>query len=194
MLITKTEIGLRVLKDRSVRLTPLQRAIFVMVDGRRTIDDILSATAPMGATMDDFNVLFAHGLVADAAPEPEPVQLEQEQDAAGEEANAAQADERQQPLTDQERYAQAYPIAARLSSGLGLRGFRLNLAVEGARDLAALKQVAQRIRDAVGPAKFAELDHALNHEDDSEFGEFGEFTDFDDMPDGADSSLLDEPK
>ncbi len=33
MFITKTETGLRVLKDRSIRLTALQRALFVMVDG-----------------------------------------------------------------------------------------------------------------------------------------------------------------
>ena len=174
MFITKTETGLRVLKDRSVPLTPLQRAIFVMVDGRRTIEEILSATAAIGATMDEVNVLFAHGLVADAAPALT---------AALEEADAAdlEAEQRHRDRNDQERYAQAYPIASRLTSALGLRGFRLNLAVEGAKDLAALKLVSHRIREAVGPAKFAELDHALNHEDDTEFDNF------DDMLDGVDS-------
>lgn len=187
MFITKTETGLRVLKDRSVRLTPVQRAIFVMVDGRRAIDDILAATTAMGATMDDFNVLFAHGLVADAEParapdrDPEPEPEPPAQASAGAEAGPGR-----QALADQERYAQAYPIATRLTSGLGLRGFRLNLAVEGARDLATLKQVSQRIREAVGPAKFAELDHALNHEEDSEFNAF------DDLLDGMESSLDEE--
>lgn len=173
MFITKTETGLRVLKDRSIRLTPLQRAIFVMVDGRRTIEEILAATATIGATMDDVNVLFSHGLVADAAPALT---------SALEEADAIDYEaQRRRDQDDQQRFAQAYPIAARLVAGLGLRGFRLNLALEGAKDLVALKQVAHRIREAVGPAKFAELDHALNHEDDTEFD------DFEDMLDGVDS-------
>ena len=165
MFITKTETGLRVLKDRSIRLTPLQRALFVMVDGRRTMEEILAATAPMGGTMDDINVLFAHGLVTDAAPAL--TSALREADAAD-----AAAEQRHRSRTDQERYAEAYPIATRLTSGLGLRGFRLNLAVEGAKDLAALKQVSQRIREAVGPAKFSELDRALNHGQDSEFEDF----------------------
>ncbi|MEP6824135.1 MAG: hypothetical protein ABI919_04910 [Ramlibacter sp.] len=181
MFITKTEAGLRVLKDRSIRLTPLQRAIFVMVDGRRTLEEILAATAAMGSTVDDMNALFAHGLVADAAPAL--TAALREADDADEEA-----EQRHRARTDQERYAEAYPIATRLTSGLGLRGFRLNLAVEGAGDLAALKQVAEKIHDAVGPAKFAELDRALNHEDDSDFGES------DDLLDDPDSSSPDAEK
>jgi hypothetical protein len=43
-----------------------------------------------------------------------------------------------------------------------LRGFRLNLAVEGATNYEQLVAVAPKIRDAVGPDKFKPLDDALN--------------------------------
>ena len=48
-----------------------------------------------------------------------------------------------------------------LTAGLGLRGFRLNLAVEGASGFEQLAELAPRIRDAVGEAKYASLQKAL---------------------------------
>lgn len=56
----------------------------------------------------------------------------------------------------------AYPIATRVTAALGLRGFRLHLAVEAAGDLVTLKELAPRIMEAVGAKKFQELDEALN--------------------------------
>jgi hypothetical protein len=44
---------------------------------------------------------------------------------------------------------------------LGLRGFRLNLAVEAASDLDKLKEIAPKIKAAVGPEKYLELENAL---------------------------------
>ena len=64
-------------------------------------------------------------------------------------------------LGAQAHYSKAYPIATRLTAGLGLRGFRLNLAVEAAADLDKLKELAPKIREAVGPEKFLELENAL---------------------------------
>ena len=61
----------------------------------------------------------------------------------------------------QARYSKAYPIAIRLTAALGLRGFRLNLAVEGAGNLDKLKELAPKIKEAVGPEKFLELENAL---------------------------------
>ena len=64
-------------------------------------------------------------------------------------------------MTAQAQYAKAYPIAVRLTSNLGLRGFRLNLAVESSRDLEALKDLGSKIKEAVGVEKFRELEDAL---------------------------------
>jgi hypothetical protein len=48
-----------------------------------------------------------------------------------------------------------------LTGGLGLRGFRLNLAVEGTSSYEELLALAPKIRASVGPEKAAILDRAL---------------------------------
>jgi len=155
MLIVKTEAGHRVMKDRSIPLTPRQRSAFILFDGKRTLEQVLSATAVTGVTREDIDKLFELGLVMDAAPQ---------ETAAEVAAAAAQAAavEHHKHRTPQERYAEAYPIATRLTAGLGLRGFRLNLAVEAAGSYEQLLEVAPKIREAVGPEKYAPLDDALN--------------------------------
>jgi hypothetical protein len=155
MIIAKTEAGQRVLKDRSVSLTPRQRSVFILIDGKRTVDQLLAATAAAGVTREDMDKLLELGLVADAAPEATARQ-------AVATAAAAQAVQDHKHRTAQERYSEAYPIATRLTAELGLRGFRLNLAVEGATNYEALAQLAPKIREAVGPDKFQALDNALN--------------------------------
>ena len=155
MLIAKTAAGQQVLKDRSVALTPRQRSALILCDGKRTLAELLAATAAAGVTRDDVDKLMELGLVADAAPAETAAEL------AAVQAEAA-AVEQHKHRTPQERYAEAYPIASKLTSGLGLRGFRLNLAVEGATTYEQLLEVAPRIREAVGPDKYRPLDNALN--------------------------------
>jgi hypothetical protein len=155
MLIAKTEAGLRVMKDRSTPLTPRQRSAFILIDGKRTLDQVLAATAPAGVTREDVDKLFELGLIVDTAPEKTAAAREVVR------ADAA-AVEHHKHRTAQERYAEAYPIATKLTAALGLRGFRLNLAVEAALNYEQLLLVAPKIRDAVGNERFRPLDNALN--------------------------------
>lgn len=155
MLIVKTEVGHRVMKDRSVALTPRQRAAFILFDGKRTLTEVLAATAPAGVTREDVDKLFELGLVVDSTPQ----ETAAEQAAAQAKAEAIQHHKERSP---QERYAEAYPIATQLTASLGLRGFRLNLAVEGASTYEQLLEVAPKIREAVGPERYKPLDNALN--------------------------------
>lgn len=155
MLIVKTESGHRVMKDRSVPLTPRQRSAFILFDGKRTVEDVLKVTGTTGVTREDIYKLVELGLLSDAAPQETAAQ------AAAADA-VAQAVEQHKHRTPQERYAEAYPIATKLTAGLGLRGFRLNLAVEGATSYEQLLEVAPKIREAVGPEKYQPLDNALN--------------------------------
>ena len=144
MIPVKTSAGQQVLKDRSVTLTPRQRAVFILIDGKRSLDDVLQSTAAAGVTREDVDRLFELGLVADSSP-------------AIELAAAPAAD----PRTPQQRYAEAYPIATKLTASLGLRGVRLNLAVEGATSYEDLLALSPKIRDAVCAEKFAPLAKAL---------------------------------
>jgi hypothetical protein len=60
-----------------------------------------------------------------------------------------------------ERYQQAYPLAVKLVAGLGLRGFRLNLAVEAAGSYEQLLELFPKIQDAVGAREAKALEAAL---------------------------------
>ncbi len=166
MIYAKTELGQTAFHDRSIALSPRQRSAFIMFDGKRSDTDVLKATAGLGVTPDDVSHMLSLGLlapsegasaaaiaaalVAAAAPaEPAP--------AAPPNVTAAA----RPTLSAQEHYSRAYPIATRLTAALGLRGFRLNLAVEAAGDLAKLQELAPKIKEAVGPEKFRELEDAL---------------------------------
>jgi hypothetical protein len=157
MIYTKTELGQSALQNRSLALTPRQRSAFIMFDGKRSTDEVLKATAGLGVTEDDVNHLVSLGLLAASAVASSAVAEPQR---AASPATSQNPDGT--PTQDaQEHYSRAYPVATRLTAGLGLRGFRLNLAVEAAGDLEKLKELAPRIREAVGPEKFRELERAL---------------------------------
>lgn len=155
MSIVKTEAGLQVMKDRSVPLTPRQRSVFILIDGKRSMQELLTASAAMGVAPEDIEQLFELGLITDSAPRSSPAET-----ASTVAQEDASKDAARSPM---QRYQEAYPIATRLTAALGLRGFRLNLAVEAAGNYEQLLELAPRIREAVGADKFAALDRALNH-------------------------------
>ena len=66
-------------------------------------------------------------------------------------------------LSAQEQYSKAHPIALRLTADLGLKGFRLNLAVEAAGDVDELRALAPTIAAAVGVEKSRELQGSLDY-------------------------------
>ena len=169
MVLVKTPAGQEALKHRHGSLSSRQRSAFILFDGKRTTGEILAATAAMGITQDDVQAMVAQGLLA-------PVGGQMPAAAANPVAGPATPALAEAPATDlgtvaspvegsgrspMERYQAAYPIATELTAGLGLRGFRLNLAVEGAGSFEDLAALAPKIREAVGDAKFERLDKAL---------------------------------
>ena len=162
--LVKSEAGQKVLKDRSVPLSPRQRAAFILFDGSKTVDQVLAATGAVGVTREDIDYLLQLGLLELPSGAAAPVLTPPA--AAPVPAPAAQPKPQEAPAspgerTPQERYQAAYPIATRLTAGLGLRGFRLNLAVEQAMNYQQLCEVAPRIKDAVPPGAYLELHRAL---------------------------------
>jgi hypothetical protein len=106
-----------------------------------------------GVAPEDVERLFELGLVVDTEVSAKP--------GAGAEPWIDTAAQPLPELTPQQRYAAAYPIAIRLTAGLGLRGVRLNLAVEAATCYEDLLALSGKIRDAVGAEKFIPLREAL---------------------------------
>ena len=168
MIYTKSETGHQVIKDRSVPLSPRQRSAFILFDGKRSVDNVLAATAGLGVTREDIQYMADQGLLVPrpsaasaplaAAASPAALPAANGADISPAAAAPAATSDR----SAQQRYQDAYPIATQLTAGLGLRGFRLNLAVEGAGSFEKLLELAPKIRDAVGADKYASLDKALN--------------------------------
>jgi hypothetical protein len=164
MVFIKTQAGHQVMKDRSVPLTPRQRSAFIVIDGKHDLNEVLAATAAMGVTRDDILHLRDLGLLTELVKSPEPsitttpTPLQADTQSLPAELTQAQHTSARSP---QQRYHDAIPIATKLTAALGLRGFRLNLAVQSASDYDALVKVAARIRESVGSAKCAALDNAL---------------------------------
>ena len=165
MIYSKTLLGQSALQSRSVPLTPRQRSAFILFDGKREIHEVLKATAGLGVTPDDVSHLESLGLLAPVtgATAMSVPGANADKTGAGVPSSAALSVNADglPTVSAQAHYSKAYPIATRLTARLGLRGFRLNLAVEAAGDIDKLKELAPKIREAVGAEKFLELENAL---------------------------------
>ena len=184
MILVKTQAGQQMFKDRSVRLTPRQRSAFILFDGKRTVGDVLECGMGIGQT--DIDQMIELGLLGEVGDASEPsansAKVAPSQPAAltvvpKSASTASPAAPSVAPSTPaapvasvsvsgsgrstQLRYQEAYPIATRLTAGLGLRGFRLNLSVEGATTYEQLAALAPKIKAAVGDEKAAALERAL---------------------------------
>ena len=156
MIYTKTELGQSAMHSRAIPLTPRQRSAFIMFDGKRSLEEVLKVTAGLQVTAEDVQHMVGLGLLAAAA-----VAATAAVAVAVAPPESARNADGSPTLSAQEHYQRAYPVAIRLTAGLGLRGFRLNLAVEAAGDITKLQELAPKIKDAVGPEKFLELHRAL---------------------------------
>lgn len=174
MILVKTEAGQQMFKDRSVRLTPRQRSAFILFDGKRSVSEVLEAG--MGIGREDIDQMVELGLLGrvggmaeaanagtvamPASPPPLPARQPERPVAATPQVEAS-ATPAVESRTAQQRYKDAYPIATQLTGSLGLRGFRLNLSVEGTSTYEELLALAPKIRAAVGEDKAVVLDRAL---------------------------------
>ena len=156
MIYVKTQAGQQALKERHASLPPRQRSAFILFDGKRTVAQVLEATASMGITAQDVQGMLDQGLLevlsASAAAAAAAAASAAPASGFGAEAFRSSGD----------RYQDAYRIATELTSGLGLRGLPLTLAVDSAGGYRELVALAPKIRAAVGDVKFARLEQALN--------------------------------
>ncbi len=151
-------------------LSARQRSAFIMFDGVKSIEQVLTASVGLGIARSDVDQMVANGLLVEAATSAHnsgpvaaslPVSASA-QPAVGVEARTSRSEP--QPVgqrTNQERYAQAWPLATKLTAAMGIRGFRLNLAIEAAGGYDDLLALLPKIQAAVGPEKAADFERAL---------------------------------
>ncbi|MBS3019790.1 hypothetical protein DJFAAGMI_02543 [Comamonas sp. PE63] len=153
MYLVKTPEGQQAFKERHADLSQRLRSAFLLFDGQRSLMQVLEATSALGVVKDDILALVDRGWLA-----------------TRESSAAASASESGSPSlapaelgsgVGQKRYQKAYPMAVSITGALGLKGFRLNLAVEAAMGYEQLVELAPRIRDAAGDKAYMPLHRAL---------------------------------
>ncbi len=148
----KTEAGQLAFKQRSPEMSARQRSAFLQFDGQRKLAEVLSTMAGLGVTEGDVLDMVGKGFLTPAESTSSPP------------ATAPDTTGGSHALTPEEKarcYQAAYPIAIRLTAGMGLRGFRLNLAVEGAGGYDDLLKLIPSLNQALGEAATFELRQAL---------------------------------
>ncbi len=161
MRLSKTPIGQKKFKDRSVPLTLSQRAAFIIFDGQRTVADVLEETQGLGLGIDDIaRMVQLHFLAPTGVQEVFTVSKFQATEFLKySDENAELLVEIESTIEPEivaielsllERHQRAHPIALALVSKLGLRAFRLNALVRAANDAPELLLLLPRIEAAVG--------------------------------------------
>lgn len=166
MILVKTDLGQQALKNRAgIPMSFGQRQAFILFNGQRSVDEVLATG--LGVKRDELDDLVVRGLLRpasglasnafrfDVAP-PQPPSAAPNREPAP--VLNARVDA---VRTAAQKYQDAYPIATRLTASLGLRGFRLNLAVEASSTTEQLQALVPKIRAAVGADRARELEQAL---------------------------------
>jgi hypothetical protein len=152
MKYAKTESGQLAFKQRSPLLSAKQRSAFILFDGSKSHEQVM---ASVGVTQADVDHMVAQGFLAATEPVASAAAVAAAPEALDEDPWGPGK------RTQQERYAEALHIATSLTAGLGLRGFRLNLAVESAAGYYGLVELLPELRKALGAKACEKLEHVL---------------------------------
>ncbi|WP_411832659.1 hypothetical protein [Pseudoxanthomonas mexicana] len=133
MALSKTEAGRDEIRDRSRKLAAGMRSILLMVDGRRSEEELSSLAASLHAPADALDQLRALGLIADSAP-----------------ASAGAHDEQ----ADAQRYNALYTLLTEsIRAHLGLKGYFMQLKVERCTRTEELWALLPEVATAMSRAK-----------------------------------------
>jgi hypothetical protein len=145
MQLVKTSLGQAAFKERSPLFSARQRSAFILFDGKKTVQQVFESASGLGVNQDDVDYMVAQGFLESLSLPP---------------ASAA-ANVPISSRSPEDRYMAALPIATQLTAGMGLRGFRLNLAVEAASGYDDLLALLPKISEALGIKACRELEDAL---------------------------------
>jgi hypothetical protein len=156
MRYAKTEEGQAAFKARSPLFLGRQRAAYILIDGSKTLEQILLASASLNVTADDIHYMVEQGFLVVIAAKVEPGAPGSTEWVSAE-GTVTERSER----SPQERYAEAKLLATPLTASLGLRGLMLNLSVESAAGYDELLVLLPKIQEALGLKACRDLERAL---------------------------------
>lgn len=143
MIYIKTELGRQALKTRSESMPRKYHFPFMMCDGLRDHEDILTAEARTGFSLVDLEQMFLLGFIAPLPAKTVAIKPDS--------VSTPAVDVRAMPTQQQANvFLDASKMATALSANLGLRGFRLNLAVQTASTLTDLDALLPQLEKVLG--------------------------------------------
>lgn len=150
----KTDLAAQLLKQRDrAQLNMGQRAALILFDGKRTVNEVLKQTAGLGVQLADIQQMLRAGLLRDdtGARDDRMTDMALADFPGSTLSPPSVLPEPDLPDSEQQRrYQAAYPLATQLTASLGLRGFRLNLAVERAEGYPGLLQLLPKLEATAG--------------------------------------------
>jgi hypothetical protein len=163
--VSKTALGIQVMKDRSVNLSAQQRSALILCDGKRSAEEVVRMTSAVGVSLQDIQALMALGLV-DQAASANPVAVAPIASTAAFSPQSVPAGIGVAPAAQAENaasvdYSAALNAAITLCSNLGFKGFGLNMALTGVDSLEKLQKLAPEIRRVAGDTKYKALHEAI---------------------------------
>ncbi len=145
MIYVKTAAGRQALKERAETMPRKYHFPFLMCDGVRDSADILAASVQHGFTSVDLYQMVQLGFV-----EPMPTKVPTRIAPAIDPVQVASAPPGRPSPQQASVFFDASKLATALSANLGLRGFRLNLAVQTANNLTDLDALLPQLEKALG--------------------------------------------
>ncbi|QMV73561.1 hypothetical protein HS961_12395 [Comamonas piscis] len=171
LILKKTDKGMEALRARDPALPHRMRPAFIMFDGQKSIEQVMALSTSAGGqlqVLEDIKQLLQQGLLEllrsgdasqlaastneliDSLAIPAPT------------APPAAAVAAPATISDPgERYIKAYAAASQLVSGLGLKGFRLQLQLEKAQGYDGLVAVLPKLREVIDAKKLRPIEAIL---------------------------------
>jgi hypothetical protein len=155
----KTAKGKEEIATRKYQLSTRLRTLLVLVDGRRSAEELLHHVAGIGLREDALAELLEHGHIA---PATEEAAISETATSEAEAMPAAPATDAPQPPWQIAQFQSLYDFYNEtIKNTIGLRGFTLQLKVEKACSVDDLRQLRQPYIEAVQKARGGETAAAL---------------------------------
>lgn len=175
LILKKTDKGMEALRARDPALPHRMRPAFIMFDGQKSIEQVMALSSSTGGqlqVLEDIKQLLQQGLLellrsGDASlPSASTNELIDSLAVPAQAASPAAAPAAQlaapAAISDpSERYIKAYAAASQLVSGLGLKGFRLQLQLEKAQGYDGLVAVLPKLREVIDAKKLRPIEAIL---------------------------------
>jgi len=132
----KTELGIRELKERQLNLPLPLRSLLIMIDGQRSVADVLEKTRALGLDERAIEKLSVDGLIAP--------KFAARTDAASDTAEPQRSED------EVERYLRAQQMMSdAINSHLGFRGYGLMMRLQKAANLRDLHELLRDLASAL---------------------------------------------